>query len=181
MIYQSGVEDKVDPELLLALLNVTPEAELQREIRDIIDELDIILHIANQQKEMVTRFVKFAKQITESDLTSQRDSTRALDDEFAAIPGHVQQSKETVKLLEQQQSAFNTHSDDLLSEIDDRIKELSALKTSAESTAENVRPHYYRPRRCQGPQYNTDGLKLRSTIFSASSSSKLVSCKPTRP
>lgn len=163
MIYQSGVEDKVDPELLLALLNVTLEAELQREIRDIIDELDIILHIANQQKEMVIRFVKFAKQITESDLTSQRDSTRALDDEFTAIPGHddvqiakmrdrVQQSKETVKLLEQQQSAFNTHSDDLLSEIDDRIKELSALKTSAESTAENVRPHDYRPRRCQDTQ-----------------------------
>lgn len=159
VIYQSGVEDKVDPELLLALLNVTPEAELQREIRDIIDELDIILHIANQQKEMVTRFVKFAKQITESDLANQSDFARVLHEEMkehhhanrSYVEDRAEQSKETVKLLEQQQSAFNVHSEDLLSEIQDRIDELSALKNSAESTAQNVRLHYGRSRHAHGP------------------------------
>lgn len=159
----------MDPDLLLALLNVAAEAELQREIRDIIDELDIILHIANQQKVMVTRFVKFAKHMTESDLTSQQDRVTmleenaiALDEEMRAshhakshvqlaqLQDRAQQCTETVKLLKQQQTAFDTHSDDLVSEIQDRINELSALKDSAESTAQNVSPHYCRRRHFSG-------------------------------
>lgn len=113
-IYQSRVEDKVDPSLLLALLNVTPEAELQREIRDIIDELDIILHIVNQQKEMITRFVKFAKEIL-------------------IPPEH-----DVLHLHNEQYGVFKNHSDDLLSKIDDRTKEPRGLRSSAESTAQNV-------------------------------------------
>lgn len=130
-IYQSGIEDKVDPALILALLNVTPEAELQREIRDIIDELDIILHISKQQNDMITRFVKLASQIIDADVNKY--------DYLIKHSNHQETTLEaTLKRLAQQQSAFKTHSDDLLSEIQDRIDELSGLKTSAESTAQNV-------------------------------------------
>lgn len=150
-IYQSGVEDKVDPALILALLNVTPEAELQREIRDIIDELDIILHIAKQQNDMITRFVKLASQIVDADVDKY---TKDVDAQTTHKVPHgdlgrssSQKEKEeqqllahnaTLKLLLQQQSAFKSHSEDLLSEIKDRIEELSGLKKSAESTAQNV-------------------------------------------
>lgn len=120
-IYQSGIEDKVDPALILALLNVTPEAELQREIRDIIDELDIILNIAKQQNDIITRFVKLASQIMD-----------------AAVKKHKKGDGTTSKRLVQQQRAFKTHAKDLLSEIKDRIDELAGLKISAESTAQNV-------------------------------------------
>lgn len=109
----------MDPNLLLALLNVTPEAELQREIRDIIDELDIIFHLAKQQQEMIKRFVKFAVEMIEADVSKY-------------MGGQCE------KILLEQQTAFKTHSDDLLSEIEDRINELSGLKSSAESTAQNV-------------------------------------------
>lgn len=112
--------EKVDPNLLLALLNVTHEAELQREIRDIIDELDIILHIAKQQQEMIKRFVKFALEIIDPDASRHK----------AASPYDETHSE--------QYTAFTTHSEDLLSEIKDRITELSGLKSSAESTAQNV-------------------------------------------
>lgn len=40
---------------------MTLEAKLQREVRDIVDELDIMLNIANQQQEMIGRFVRFAE------------------------------------------------------------------------------------------------------------------------
>lgn len=117
----------MDPALLLALLNVTPEAELQREIRDIVDELDIILHIAKQQKDMISRFVKFANQIIEADV-----------DKYKPENGLSSSQVATLKLLRQQQSAFKTHSDDLSSEIEDRIQELTGMKESALSTAGNV-------------------------------------------
>lgn len=122
-IYQSGVEEKVDSDLLLALLNVTPEAELQREIRDIIDELDIILHIAKQQQEMIKRFVRFATDMIEADVNKYKESPYD-------------------KMLPEQQSVFKSHSEILLSDIEDRVNELSGLKSSAESTAQNVS---YRP------------------------------------
>lgn len=143
-IYQSGIEDKVDPALILALLNVTPEAELQREIRDIIDELDIILHIAKQQNDMITRFVKLATQIIDADVDkySRYQETSQEEQSDSKSAHHT-----TCKRLIQQQSAFKSHSEDLLSEIKDRIDELTGLKNSAESTAQNVSlladPAYY--------------------------------------
>lgn len=143
-IYQSGIEDKVDPALILALLNVTPEAELQREIRDIIDELDIILHIAKQQNDMITRFVKLATQIIDADVckySEDQETAQEGGSDFKAA------RNTTYKRLMQQQSAFKSHSEDLLSEIKDRVDELTGLKNSAESTAQNVSlpvdPAYY--------------------------------------
>lgn len=134
-IYQSGIEDKVDPSLLLALLNVTPEAELQREIRDIIDELDIIMHILYQQQEMITRFVKFAKEILKPPNLDVHCPGKSDSSESAS---ETEERDNTMRIMQQQHDAFRDHSDDLLSEIDDRIKELGGLKSSAESTAQNV-------------------------------------------
>lgn len=134
-ICQSGVEDRVDPRLILSLLNVTPEAELQREIRDIIDELDIILHIAKQQQEMISRFIRFATQIISADV----DKCNRLGKDSPS-----DQNSSALHILIQQQGAFKNHSDDLQCEIDDRIKELEGLKLSAESTAGNVSRHLLR-------------------------------------
>ncbi|KAK7744941.1 hypothetical protein SLS53_003174 [Cytospora paraplurivora] len=126
----SGVEDEVDSSLLLALLNVTPEAELQREIRDIIDELDIILHIVHQQNEMIHRFVKFAKESLAQPIASSSGKSVFYDKR--------EDGEDTSRIMQQQYDAFKTRSDSLVSEIADRIKELRDLKSSAESTAHNV-------------------------------------------
>lgn len=132
----------MDPTLIFALLNVTPEAELQREIRDIIDELDIILHIAKQKNDMISRFFKHANQIMDADVSKYKEGLydqkgtwiapatpecgwRAEDE--AGYKLRMAQNK-TWKLLSQQKTVFGSHSEGLLSEIDDRIKELSGLK-----------------------------------------------------
>lgn len=104
---------------MLALLDVTPEAELQREIRDIIDELDIMLHIVGQQQEVIKRFVKFAEDV----LPGQIGSATPID---------------VKNIVTDQIKSFESRKADLLSEVDDRIKELEGLKASAQSTAENV-------------------------------------------
>lgn len=125
-IYQSEGEDKVDPRIMLALLDVTPEAELQREIRDIIDELDIMLHIVGQQEEVIKRFIKFA------DEGLQTNSTKSPGQVASASPVNVQ------SIVADQIKSFDSRKMDLLSEVEDRIKELKGLKDSALSTAENV-------------------------------------------
>lgn len=111
---------------MLALLDVTPEAELQREIRDIIDELDIMLHIVRQQQEVIKRFVRFAEDV--------------LRTTPAKPPGQIGSATpaEVSKIVEDQASSFESRKTDLLSEVEDRIKELEGLKASALSTAENV-------------------------------------------
>ncbi|KAL1861709.1 hypothetical protein Daus18300_008678 [Diaporthe australafricana] len=124
-IYQSEVEDKVDPRIMLALLDVTPEAELQREIRDIIDELDIMLHIVGQQQEVIERFVRFAEEILNSNLAKFEQPSS----------GNVAKAQ---KIVRDQIGWFDTRKADLLSEVKNRIKELEGLKASALSTAENV-------------------------------------------
>lgn len=129
---QTGDGENVDPALLRALLNVNLEAELQREIRDIIDELDIILHIVQQQQDMITRFVKFAEQIMELDISS-------LKEQQSSTPENVDNADSTtLEALMQQKSTFKIRADDILLEVEDRIKELKGLKSSAESTAQNV-------------------------------------------
>lgn len=125
-IYQSEGEDKVDPRIMLALLDVTPEAELQREIRDIIDELDIMLHIVGQQEEVIKRFIKFADEVL------QTNSAKSPGQVASASPVNVQ------SIVADQIKSFDSRKMDLLSEVEDRIKELKGLKDSALSTAENV-------------------------------------------
>ncbi|KAI7783182.1 hypothetical protein LA080_012478 [Diaporthe eres] len=125
-IYQVEAEDKVDPRIMLALLDVTPEAELQREIRDIIDELDIMLHIVGQQQEVIKRFVRFAEDVLG---TNPANLPRQIG---SATPVDVQ------SIVADQIKSFESRKADLLSEVEDRIKELEGLKASALSTAENV-------------------------------------------
>lgn len=120
------MEDKVDPRIMLALLDVTPEAELQREIRDIIDELDIMLHIVGQQEEVIKRFVRFAEDVLRT------NPVKSSGQAAPAAPVDVQ------NIVADQIKSFEARRADLLSEVEDRIKELEGLKASALSTAENV-------------------------------------------
>lgn len=120
-------EENVDPSLLGALLNISFEADLQREIRDIIDELDIMLHIVQQQQDMIARFVNFARQIMQSRCT-KFDEHRRLDDRPIGYGTIKKQAQE-----------MNAKAEILIFRVADRIKEIDGLRKSAESTAENVR------------------------------------------
>jgi len=50
-------------ELHVPLLNISPEGELQREVKDILDELDIMIAITRRQNEVIRRFGKHVESI----------------------------------------------------------------------------------------------------------------------
>lgn len=135
-------EENVGPGLLNALLDISWEASLQREIRDIIDELDIVLHIVRQQQDMIIRFVKFAKQIMDSDiamLVDQANKTKKVSKtKESPLPAVAEMNP--LQCLTQQTREFEARAEVLKLEVADRIKEVNGLKKSAESTAQNVCP-----------------------------------------
>jgi len=108
-------KDGVTAESILALVGVMKESHLQREIRDIVDELDIIIYVVKQQQQIITKYTELVLEILdppESDAISKG----------ASVP----------------RRAFQKRAKALESELTSQIEELEGLKRSAESTAKNV-------------------------------------------
>lgn len=58
-VYRSkGSGDATD--LHVPLLDINPEGKLEREIKDIIEELDIMIHITKTQRGILTKFIGYA-------------------------------------------------------------------------------------------------------------------------
>ncbi len=107
------------------LLDINPEGKLQREIKDIIDELDIMININKKNQGIIRRFAKKVEHIMDPE-------------------GRFKEKKTTEdKKAEEQWNKLNwfrVKVEDLLSDVSDRIDELEGLKKSAESTAQSVSP-----------------------------------------
>lgn len=124
--------------------------KLQREVKDILDELDIMLHVHKRQRDIMKRFRRHVEHILDpenrwsrcsyddDDYTgpSQRSRPAADSDgkNNAKEPG---QNKEEEKKKEQL-AWFLVQYRELASEVDDRIDELEGLRAGAKSTAESV-------------------------------------------
>ena len=90
---------------------------MQREIRDIIDELDIMIYVVKQQEQVVAKFTEQALEI--------------LDPDDNGMTPQINTFKKRAKALG--------------CELEFQIKELEGLKKSAESTAQNVCPSLSQP------------------------------------
>lgn len=102
--------EKVTSALLITLLDVSNEGMMQQEIRDIIDELDMMLNIIRQQEDAVKKFNELAQSIFD-DSPSERKAWR---------------------------SAFEQRSGRLATEISRGLREVEDLKRSADSTSKNA-------------------------------------------
>lgn len=124
------------------LLNISTEGELQREIKDVIDELDIMIYINTQQKEVMKKFVKDVGHLlnpyeTEQGNLSpiQTSPTRPTSPScFFDRPAEAQKDKELLFNYKW----FVRTSQELVDDVEDRIAELEGLKRSAESTSKSV-------------------------------------------
>jgi hypothetical protein len=139
----------VNMDFHIPLLDINPESILQSEIRSVIDELEIMIHLTKQQREVFKRFRKNVERILESeagrwvtdrtatvDGTAQQPGNKALTLPdlirlFSSPPGS--ESSKPSKL-----SWFDLSASELAGAFQDRIDELEALKTSAISTAQSV-------------------------------------------
>jgi hypothetical protein len=112
---RSTAKHDIPSQQLLPLLDLRPESELQREIRDIIDELDIMLYIVKQQQEIIGYF----KTNVEGILTSERNRKG-------------NRGREDLNL-------FKKRAKGILEDVSWQVRELDSLKESAVSTAQSVR------------------------------------------
>ncbi|KAK3680843.1 hypothetical protein B0T22DRAFT_434949 [Podospora appendiculata] len=135
-LYRSKSRNADSSELSGLLLDLHAEGRLQQEVKDIIDELKIMLHICITQREMIKRFCKHVEQICDPEglwRIGGGGGSGLAEDRFKfdqADGAHMHKKN--------QFQWFRVKSLELLSEVDDHIDELEGLKTSAEDMAQNA-------------------------------------------
>ncbi|KAK4449050.1 hypothetical protein QBC34DRAFT_438485 [Podospora aff. communis PSN243] len=66
-VYRSKSEHNETSDLHVPLLDIHPEGKLQREVKDILDELDIMINITRRQRELIRRFCRHVENILDPD------------------------------------------------------------------------------------------------------------------
>lgn len=118
------------------LLNISTEGGLQREIKDVIDELNIMIYLQSQQLEVIKSFKKQAEALLSARFHLGSPPTSPL---FPAIPASAQINKASdLRSGNKNFDWFQRMSQDLVVAVEGRIAELQTLKDSAESTSASV-------------------------------------------
>lgn len=133
-------------EFVAPLLNISTEGELQQEIKDIIDELSIMIYLQNQQLNVIKSFVNHSKQLLEPKYQPGSPAISPSSPTFSGaqagaspaspkspVTSHMRELR-TNRNLEW----FARISGDLVNSAESRIAELQTLKDSAKSTSDSV-------------------------------------------
>ncbi|KAI1346033.1 hypothetical protein F5Y01DRAFT_322383 [Xylaria sp. FL0043] len=113
-------------DLHIPLLDINPEGKLEREIEDIIEELDIMLHITNIHKDIIKSFITQAEKILNPNNKFPKD--------FDCRP-----SKES-KIPDDQANyqSFKLRAEEIQERVESHVKDLDVLRKSAKNTADDV-------------------------------------------
>jgi hypothetical protein len=127
------------------LLNINPEGELLKEVKDIIDELYIMMRIKDQQQAVMEAFVKHIRRVLTPLVRSRRPSpSQASASWDLALGASADNDTPYADAREdhRRQCAKRTlaRADTLLVDLSERIAELRALLQNAQNTAATVRP-----------------------------------------
>lgn len=124
------------PSLQRALLNITHEGKLQRETKDIIEELDIMIYLTKKQKEVLKRFKRHAENLLDkdSDTQSKTKMKPIAEPEGEGKYSFVTDYSRKPPAWKQ----FRANADNVLEDTDDHLEELEALHRSAESVCKSV-------------------------------------------
>jgi hypothetical protein len=149
-IYRSKTKVDEASDLHVPLLDIYPEGKLQREVKDILDELDIMLSITRRQREIIRRFCRHVENILDPEgrwrsgldpgSPSDTGERQTLDGEQQARDAKDREEGKRQDKARRKNHLdwFRMQSQDLLCEVDDRIDELEGLKEAANSTAQSV-------------------------------------------
>lgn len=134
-----------------ALLDINPEGKLVREIKDILDELNIMIQIKKHQERVLGEFMKHANHISEAlqEEALQREVVRrkeGLEEEYRKVwqqddasgPRDAQGGNQAH--VEEKRAYFwrKEHARDIETGVKDRMSDLTNLKESAESAEKAV-------------------------------------------
>jgi len=122
----------------LPLLDVYTEGELLQEVKDISEELDIMLSITNRQNGLVQTFCQHVEDILVSDRQWKLESGPPVS-ATQANEGESRGDEERNRAARQTQLKwFRVQSQALLKKISVQTGELEALRDSAKSTEQSV-------------------------------------------
>jgi len=160
---------KVDTSgLHVPLLDINPEGRLQREIKDILEELDIMIHINRTHRDVLKDYMNHVEHILDPEGIfgfKQQHSVAYhtlihLSKGSSAGPGHSSDDAHGKEADRKGDEAdrkvkdreiyewFKINADELFSKVTGRIEELEDLRKSAESTSNSVRTISNKPRYC---------------------------------
>ncbi|KAI1385692.1 uncharacterized protein F4822DRAFT_351390 [Hypoxylon trugodes] len=137
-------------ELHVPLLDIYPEGRIEREIKDIIEELDIMLHITKTQKKILTKFIANAENILDpfgkfGDSKKREMTGRHLWNKAKDKPKDLEvlyNNEVENPILNNRRDDydwFKHNADERLDEVVGRIEELEELRASAIDTAQSVK------------------------------------------
>ncbi|KAK7993898.1 hypothetical protein PG989_007279 [Apiospora arundinis] len=138
-------------ELQVSLLDINPEGKLQREIKDIIEELEIMIHINRTHKTVLNSFIHQVTHIMDPEgRLRNRFSMRKIDEEVTEGTGpspkmNKGERKPSGIVNKTEYDRFETKAEELLSKVTARVEELEELRRSAQSTSDSVRRHPFPP------------------------------------
>jgi hypothetical protein len=132
------------------LLDINPEGELLREVKDILDELHIMLNIKNKQQRVFKQFRKHVTSILAPGLALSKEIGTA---KLKKLTGDGDSENEDDDSSEKKKTRSEAEAKaerdtkwtleyalDLAAGLDDRIADLNSLKESAEHTEKAVSP-----------------------------------------
>ncbi|KAK8062926.1 hypothetical protein PG997_015023 [Apiospora hydei] len=133
-------------ELHVSLLDINPEGKLQREIKDIIEELEIMIHINRTHRTILRGFIHQVIHIMDPNgQLKPRISLHTVNEEQTEGTGPNPRAnnkgsrKPSDFVNEADYDRFETKAEELLGKVTSRIEELEELRRSAKSTSDSVR------------------------------------------
>lgn len=136
------------PEHHISLIDVHAEGRLDQEIKDIVEELDIIMHITKVQKEMLSSFITNAENLLDPLGKFGKNPKREIigsnlweKSNWAQnnLAGYHDESNELFEKNRQDYNWFKLNSDELLQNMLSRMDELEDLRNMAIHTSSSVR------------------------------------------
>ena len=133
-----------------SLLDINPEGALLREIKDILDELHIMINIKNQQHQVFKQFQQHVKHMIAPSLALSKKVGTAKPEKVEANYPDAEPLEESGEEEAEEQQSKQEEADrdakwtlesglDFLAGLNDRLADLGNLKESAENTEKAVR------------------------------------------
>jgi hypothetical protein len=126
-----------------ALLNINPEGNLLKEVKDILDELHIMTRIQLQQQAVAESFVGHIKQILQPKIAGPADSWLDMLNGAGTSDSEEAEAMHRQNFQDAKRTVTRAHA--LLKGIQDRIAELKTLEDAASNTSAAVSLHPHAP------------------------------------
>lgn len=134
-----GVESKV----YIPLLDITPEGKLENEIKDILEEIGIMIYIKKTNRDILKQFIGHVIHILDPQGDHGREHSRKITSKNVLASRRSKKSLQTESQRQDQQDSydwFKVNSDETLDRFNDRIEQLEELERSGVKVATSVGP-----------------------------------------